>query len=490
MPKQLVPHPHQQEIIDTMTRLDRANIFASPGTGKTASVLYALDIRRLLGDEMFPVLVAAPLRVANTVWSSEIERWLNFKGFTYAKVLGNVKKRTEALNAKVDFYFINTENLVWLEDFLTRHRRKWPFQTVIVDESTRIKNHRCSRVDTRLRKDASRFKTRFMFTRGGSKGPAALMKHAHGTPYWYNLTGTPTPNGVKDIWGQQWPIDFGAALGMTFTEFKERWFVPEWGSSVNQERIKEVPGAREEILNLIAPNTVTIDSATMVDEPNIVNLLTEMSETQYKQYKELAKEAYLEMVAMLEAEDRETVTAVNAGALSMKMRQYASGAIINDQKGITQVHSLKVDAVKELVETLGDQPIIVAYHFRSDLAALTKAFPKAVVLPTGNKQQAVEDDWNAGKIKMLLIHPQSAGHGLNLQYGGNIMVIYTPDWNAEYYEQVIERIGPMRQKQAGLDRPVWIYRIVTKGTIDSVVLGALDGKITVSQSVKDYLLNL
>lgn len=488
MAKEFKPRHQQKAMIDGVTQLPRCNIFASPGTGKTSAVLCALDIRNMMGDDIFPVLVTGPMRVVNTVWSTEMESWAQFKKYTYSKILGTPKQRRDALAAKADFYFINTENLLWLDEHLTKELGvAWPFNTVIVDESTRIKNHRCSRVDTRKRKDAHRFKVRYMFSRGGSKNPSALMKHATKTRYWVNLTGTPTPNGVKDIWGQHWPMDFGAALGETFTEFKERWFVPEYGSSAAQERIRPLPHSEDEILDLIAPYTVTVDSATLVDKPNVVRVLTELPDSLRKRYRELAKDAYLQLV---ELEKEATVTGVNAGALAMKLRQFAAGSIINDQGGTTQVHSLKIEALKELRETLGDTPIIVAYHFRSDLEAIQKAFPKAVLLPKGSKQKEVEDKWNSGKISMLLLHPQSAGHGLNLQYGGNIMVIYTPDWNAEYYEQVIERIGPMRQKQAGLDRPVWIYRLEVKGTIDTTILAAIDGKMEVSQSVKDYLLTL
>ena len=468
----LTPRPCQLPMIDIMTRLDRCNVFASPGTGKTSATLMSLDALTALGDEVFPALVMAPLRVANVVWSDEVDRWGRFRGIRVVKVLGSQKARMDALRTVGDIYTINPANLMWLREAL---RGEWPFKTVIVDESTSIKNHRVHFQETKSGKMA-------LHVAGKAKNARALVANAIHTPRWINLTGTPTPTGVENLWGQCWPIDFGQALGASHKAFKARWFQPAWGSSPEQQRIEPLPGAHDEILDRIKPFSVSIDAYDYFDihRPVELDIKVPIPDRARTRYDQMHKHSVTEI-------NDSTVVGANTGAALLKCRQIASGHLRDDKGVWHHLHSAKLDALEELRDKLDGQPLLVAYWFKEDAKAILGRFKKAEVLTSGAGQRDIETRWNEGRIPMLLVHPQSAGHGLNLQWGGNNLCIYTIDWNAEYYDQVIERIGPTRQAQAGLNRMVYIHRLLADRTWDQVIAKNLRKKATVSQLVKDAL---
>lgn len=468
----LTPRPCQLPMIDIMTRLDRSNVFASPGTGKTSATLMALDTLATLGDEVFPALVVAPLRVANVVWNDEVARWSRFQGLRVMQVLGSARVREARLRTPADIYTINPANLVWLRQALGD---AWPFKTAIVDESTSIKNHRVHFQKTKAGKMA-------LHVAGKAKNARALVRNATRTQRWINLTGTPTPTGVENLWGQCWPIDFGKALGVSHKAFTERWFRPKWGSSPEQQRIEPLPGAEDEILDRIKPFSVSIDAYDYFDIKRPIELDISVP------LPDKARALYDAMHAKSVAEiNGSTVVGANEGANLLKCRQIASGHLRDDDGVWHHVHNAKLEALDELRDKLDGQPLLVAYWFKQDAKAILGRFKDAEVLSSGAKQRDIETRWNEGRIPLLLVHPQSAGHGLNLQWGGNNLCVYTIDWNAEYYEQVIERIGPTRQAQAGLRRLVYIHRLLAHRSWDQVIAKNLGKKADVSQLVKDAL---
>ncbi|WP_299313757.1 DEAD/DEAH box helicase [uncultured Halomonas sp.] len=425
-----------------------------PGMGKTGSVLYALDALRMAGSNFFPALVIAPKRVARSVWSAEAERWEDFSAIGVSVVAGKtIQYREQALNADALLYSINYENIPWLVDYYKAPGRQWPFKTVIADESTRLKGFRLRR---------------------GTLRSAALAKVAKHTGRWMNLTGTPAPNGLLDLWGQQWFVDKGHRLGRTYSAFKERFF----DENVFSGEITPKPHAEKRIMQLIDDVTLSLDAADYMDLPdmfsNVVPVrLPRPAMEMYKRFEQ-------DLFAMLDDAELDANTAADA---SLKCLQIASGAFYTDDNNTeyAEVHSEKIDALRNLVGELNSEPVIVCYHFRHDRWRLMQAFPEARVLDT----QQDEDDWNAGKIPMLLVHPASAGHGLNLQHGGRHMVFFTNWWALEDYMQVLERIGPTRQSQSGYDRPVFVHHLVAQGTVEEDVIERRETKKSVQQAVRE-----
>lgn len=481
----LTPRDCQWPMIERMTLHDRGNVFASPGTGKTSATLLALDIRAMHGDRPFPALVVGPKRVANSVWDAEIERWARFKGIRLAKVLGPIAKRDKALKSKADVYVINYENLAWLHEQVGG-KGKWPFRTVIADESTKLRSHRCS---FRLAKNGA---TQLHIqdpdaapsVRGGGLHARSLARNAPFTDAWFNLTGTPTPLGLQDFWGQMWPIDYGQSLGRTYTDFTRRWFRPAWGSNPHEQRIEILPHAEKEILAAVKEHSVMVDAYDYFDieKPVELDRFVTLPPKVRKHYDEMHADSITELTMGA------TILAANQGSVVMKCRQMASGGVIDVDGDWHTMHTEKLDALQEIHESIHGAPLLVAYWFKHDLEQIKKRFKHAVELPKGEKaQRQVEDKWNAGKIPMLLVHPQSAGHGLSLQHGGNHMAIYSLDWNAEYYMQIIERIGPTRQAQSGYKRLTYVHRIIAKDTWEVIVAKNLQAKMSTDQMVKEAL---
>lgn len=467
--------PYQDLLIRHAVTVDRANLHASPGMGKTTSALIALQIKSMVSDT-YPALAVGPMRVANSVWSSEVEKWATFKGLRVVKVLGTLEQRIAALRTPADIYTTHYGLLKWLHEYMESSGMKWPFKTVIADESTRLKHARPS-----FRKNRQSGKTSLYIA--GSANAGALARYAPRTPHWINMTGTPAPNGLKDLWGQHWYIDFGATLGHTYDAFTRRWFYQRRGTSAEQAVFEPFPHAEAEITERMRPTTISVDAYDWfdVERPREVNIEVELSEKLMKDYRKLHRDAVLKL------ENESVLTAVNAGAITNKCLQFASGHAYDTEQNVQFIHSEKLDALESLHENLGGAPLLVCYHFIPTREAILKRFPFAELLPTGTKQKDVEDRWNAGKIPMLVVHPASAGHGLNLQYGGHNACIVDPYWDLELYQQVIERIGPVRQMQAGFDRLVNIYRLVAKGTFDETVVARLSSKATVQSAVMEAM---
>lgn len=343
---------------------------------------------------------------------------------------------------------------------------------VLVHNCTRLKNHRCSVQISKLGKRS--------FRRAGAKNASALARMSFHYENHFGLTGTPTPNGLKDLWGQQFFVDHGEQLGRSYTAFTNRWFRIRPGSSREAAVFEPLAHAEGEITERLKATTLSLDAYDWfdVERPREVDIEIELTDRLMRDYRTLHNDAVLQL-----SEDT-TVTAVNAAVITAKCLQFATGILHDSESVAHPIHDLKLDALESLVESLCGAPLLVAYHWQASRDAILRRFKgKAEVLPKGAKQEEVERRWNKGEIPMLLVHPQSCAHGIDLQHGGHNLCIFSPQWDLELYQQVIERIGPVRQAQAGYDRLVNVYRLITKGTFDEVVIKRMDTKCTVQQAV-------
>lgn len=436
-----VPRDYQQIAIDWIKSHDRCALFLPMGLGKTAATLAAVSI--------FPALVIAPLRVAQTTWPDEIDKW----GFPYrySVICGNKAQREVAASVKADIYMINYENLPWLVEYLGS---KWPFKTVIADELTRLKS--------------------FRLRQGGKQAKALGRVSFTGVKKFIGLTGTPRPKDLTDLWGQMWFIDKGERLGRTFSSFTDRYFVLSYDGFTLVPR----EGAEAEITQKVSEVCMSIDPSIYfpTEKPIEIPVYVKLSDTAMKYYVDMERDMYAEIDAI-------GVEAFNAGVKTMKCLQMSNGAVYLEGGGYKVLDDAKLDALEEII-TETSSPILVSYQFKSDLERLQKRFKQARVLDK-NPQTIV--DWNKGKIDLLLAHPASAGHGLSLQHGGNVLVYFSHGWNLEHHQQIIERIGPARQKQSGYDRPVYVYSLIAKNTIEEDVVERLQGKATQQEILLRFL---
>jgi SNF2 family DNA or RNA helicase len=427
----------------------RCAIWAGMGLGKTVSTLTALDGLFLSGESR-PALVLAPLRVAKTTWPEEARKWNHLRQISVMPIVGGEAERRMALKHDASIYTTNYEQLPWLvEHFGDR----WPFGTVVSDESTKLKSFRL---------------------RQGGKRAQALARVAHAkVDRFIELTGTCAPNGLQDLWGQMWFIDGGERLGRTFSSFKDRWFQ----KSHNGFGVLALPHAQAEIQEKLKDICLTIDAADWFDleEPIVNNIYIDLPPKSRALYDDMEKRMFMEL-------EGSEVEVFGAAARTIKCLQIANGfAYVDDSQNWKPIHDEKIAALDDIIEEAAGAPVLVAYHFKPDLIRLMKAFPNGRVLDS-NPQTIT--DWNAGKIPILFAHPQSAGHGLNLQDGGNILVFFAHWWNLEERLQIIERIGPVRQMQAGHHRPVFIHNIIARDTVDEMVIERVETK----KEVQDILL--
>jgi SNF2 family DNA or RNA helicase len=466
------PRPYQRLIQNFALDHRRANIFASPGMGKTSASVSLFDTLRVFGESE-RALVLAPKRVALTSWPGEIDKWReSFGHLRIAAAIGTPDQRLQVLRSNPDILTINYDNIEWL---LEQYGDAWPFDTVFADESTRLKGLRIS-IQRRKRKDGT-YGNEFITGQGASRA-RALAKVAKHTRHWYNLTGSPAPNGVVDVWGQQWFVDAGRRLGNSFSAFTDRWFRAVPGGD-GYSQIEPLPYAQREIEALLAETSITVDARDWFDikEPIERHVMIDLPPKARQQYKEMQRELFTWI-------EQHPLEAHNAGAKSQKCLQLASGSVIVDTKTKEwkSVHDEKIEALKSIIEETNGESVLVAYQFKADLERILKAFPKAKYLDANPR---TVKDFQAGKIRMLVCHPASAGHGLDLQHNCRTLIDYSSGFNLEYDEQVIERIGPTRQAQIGKDCAVFRYRIIARNTVEqTAVLPALKGKMDVQNALK------
>ena len=476
VPKKFVPRVYQTPMISHGLSLDRAALWGGMGVGKTVVMLSILQ-GLVMAGESAPTLILGPKRVARKVWTDECKKWNHLRGFSVIPLLGTPKDRLAALRMDAPVYTINYDNLVWLTEHFGEH---WPFRTVVADEATRLKSLRVA-VMTARNKDGSAGKT-FLRRDGGKRALAlADIAFAGKIRRFYQLTGTPSPNGLKDLWGQLWFLDAGRRLGNNYTAFMQRWFE----TGFDGYTIEPKKGAADEIHRLVGDICLSIDGADYFDlEKPIINVISvQLPRAAREKYREL----WAKMKMQLEDHGR-NVTAVNAAAPTQKSLQLSNGAVYVDQdadddtdpraKEWKPVHDEKLEALGSIIEESGGAPMLVCYQFRSDMARILKAFPQARVL----QSEQDEDDFKAGKIPVLLLHPKSGGHGIDgFQHVCDTITFFAQDWNLEEHQQVIERIGPVRQAQAGFKRPITINYIIAEDTVDELVMERRESKKSVQQ---------
>lgn len=432
------PHDYQKYSIEFVKTHPIAALLLSMGLGKTSTTLTALDDLLFDSFEIHKVLVIAPLRVTK-VWLDEVKKWNHLNYLRCSLVVGTEQERKRALWANADIYIINRENVQWLID---ESGIQFDFDTLVVDELSSFKNFK-----------TKRFKS--------------LMKVRPMVKRVIGLTGTPTSNGLMDLWSEFKLLDQGKRLGRFITNYRDQYFRPDKRSGQVVFSYKPLPFAEDAIYDKISDITISMKANDYLNMPELISnhVEVEMSEKEMKVYQELKQE----LVITLGDED---VTASNAASLSNKLTQMANGAIYLDNHESAIIHDRKLDALEDLIEAQCDKPVLVAYWFKHDLDRIKNRLEELKVNFKEIKTEASIEDWNKGNIEVGLIHPASAGHGLNLQEGGSTLIWFGLTWSLELYEQTNARLYRQGQK----DRCVVIEHIVTKGTIDEQIIKALEEK--------------
>lgn len=432
------PHDYQKYSIEFVKTHPIAALLLSMGLGKTSTTLTALDDLLFDSFEIHKVLVIAPLRVTK-VWLDEVKKWNHLNYLRCSLVAGTEQERKRALWANADIYIINRENVQWLID---ESGIQFDFDTLVVDELSSFKNFK-----------TKRFKS--------------LMKVRPMVKRVIGLTGTPTSNGLMDLWSEFKLLDQGKRLGRFITNYRDQYFRPDKRNGQVVFSYKPLPFAEDAIYDKISDITISMKANDYLNMPELISnhIEVEMSEKEMKVYQELKQE----LVITLGDED---VTASNAASLSNKLTQMANGAIYLDNHESAIIHDRKLDALEDLIEAQCDKPVLVAYWFKHDLDRIKNRFEELKVNFKEIKTEASIEDWNKGNIEVGLIHPASAGHGLNLQEGGSTLIWFGLTWSLELYEQTNARLYRQGQK----DRCVVIEHIVTKGTIDEQIIKALEEK--------------
>lgn len=434
MPKEFIPRPYQRYAYNRIIEKPATALMLDMGMGKTVITLTAIN--DLLYDyfDVTKVLVIAPLRVAETTWTDECQQWNHLAGLTISPVIGTLSERVRALKTKADVYTINRENVVWLVDY---YGKDWPFDMVVIDESSSFKNHQ-----------SKRFKA--------LKRVRPIIKRL------VELTGTPAPNGLMDLWSQLYLLDRGKRLGKTIGQYRRQFFKPGAGSGHIVYEWNLQKGAEQEIFNRISDICVSMKSSDYIALPEVMyNIIpVKLSAPVQREYKRLAKDLILRV-------NDDEIVANTAAALSGKLLQMSSGAVYDDAGHVIKIHNAKLEALEDIVSTNEHKAVLVFYWFKHDLDRLKEKFPEAVQLKTAADIKA----WNSGEISIMLVHPASAGHGLNLQYGGSIIVWFSLSWSLELYQQANKRLH-----RSGQTHTVVIHHLVAQGTIDEDVMKALQGK--------------
>lgn len=427
------PHSYQEYAIRYIETHPISALLIDMGLGKTSITLTA--IRNLLFDsfEVCKVLVIAPLRVAKNTWTDEIKKWEHLSTLTYSLIVGNENERLSALNEKADIYIINRENVDWL---VNKSGYKFDFDMVVIDELSSFKNHQ-----------SKRFKS-FMKVR-------PLVKRIVG------LTGTPSSNGLMDLFAEFKILDMGKRLGYFIGQYRNTYFKPDKMNGPIVYSYKPLPNAENAIYEKISDITVSMKANEYLKMPELLtsNYVVELSNSEKNQYDEMKKSLVLEIT------DGE-ITASNAASLSNKLCQLSNGAIYDDEQNIVEIHDRKLEALEDIIESMNGKPLLIAYWYRHDLERIKSRFSVREI-----KTSEDISDWNDGKIPVALIHPASAGHGLNLQNGGSTLVWFGLTWSLELYQQTNARLYRQGQKNT-----VVIQHIITKGTIDEQILKALQKK--------------
>ena len=431
-----IPHNYQQYAIDYIESHSISAVLLDMGLGKTSITLTAINDLLFDSFDVHKVLVVAPLRVARDTWSAEIEKWEHLNDLRYSVVVGTERERLKALSIPADIYIINRENVQWLvED----SGYPFDFDMAVIDELSSFKNHQ-----------SKRFK--------------AFMKVRPKLKRIVGLTGTPAGNGLMDLYAEFRLLDMGERLGRFISQYRDAYFQPDKRNGMIIYSYKPLPYAEQQIYDRISDITISMKATDHLKMPELISseYTVQLTEKQKEKYEKLKKEL------VLTSDDNE-VTAANAAALSNKLSQMASGAVYSDDGSIVEVHNGKLDALEDIIESMNGKPLLVAYWFKHDLERIKKRFDVREI-----KSSEDISDWNSGKIPVALIHPASAGHGLNLQSGGSTLVWFSLPWSLELYQQTNARLW----RQGQTSNTVVIQHIITKDTIDAKILNALKAKDT------------
>lgn len=428
------PHEYQRYAVEYIKSHPVAAVLLSMGLGKTSISLMAINDLLFDSFEIHKVLIIAPLRVALSTSGAEIEKWEHLKNLKYSIAVGTEQERLAALNADADIYIINRENVQWL---IEKSGVPFDFDMLVVDELSSFKNHQ-----------AKRFK--------------ALMKVRPKVKRVVGLTGTPSSNGLMDLFAEFKLLDMGARLGRFIGQYRNAYFSPDKRNGQIIYSYKPLPDAEQQIYEKISDITISMKSTDHLKMPELISTQyeVELLEDEKKKYEELKKDLILQLP------DGE-ITAANAASLTGKLSQMANGAVYSDDESILEIHQRKLDALEDIIESANGKPVLVAYWFRHDLERIKKRF---VVREIKTSRDIA--DWNNGSIPVAAIHPASAGHGLNLQSGGSALVWFGITWSLELYQQTVARLW--RQGQTA--NTVVIQHIVTVGTIDEHIMQALERK--------------
>lgn len=432
------PHDYQKYSIDFIENNPISALLLSCGLGKTSITLTAINDLMFDSFDVSKVLVICPIRVANT-WVQECKKWEHLNDLRISVAVGSEMERLRALRAKADIYVINRENVQWLIESSGIH---FNYQMVVIDEMSSFKN-------------------------GKSKRCKALLQVRSKIDRIVGLTATPTSNGLMDLWSQYRILDGGKRLGRFITEYRNRYFMPDKRNGVIIYSYKLLPFAEEAIYEKISDITISMKAKDHLKMPELISseYKVYMNDTEKAQY-ELLKH---DLVVNLDEDD---ITAVNAAVLSNKLCQMANGAIYTDKKIIQNIHDRKLDALEDIVEQMNGKNFLLVYWFKHDLERIVKRLNEIGTSYSKIDTPESIEEWNKDKIQVGLIHPASAGHGINLQQGGSTIVFFSLTWSLELYEQVIGRI----YRQGQISDTVVVQHIITDGTIDEDILRALKDK--------------
>ena len=447
--KSFVPHNYQQYCIDRIINDKAIGLFLDMGLGKTAITLSAIKKLKYEYWRSVKVLVIAPKKVAESTWSKEAAKWKELCSLRFSFVLGSAEKRLKALNTPADVYMINRENVMWLVD---HYRNAWPFDTVIIDESSSFKNHQ-----------AKRF-----------KALKAVRSHIDRIVL---LTGTPTSRGLMDLWAQIYLLDCGKRLGRNITAYREAFFVPDKRNRTTIFSYAPKEGAEETIYNAISDICVSMKAEDYLELPELVynDIPVKLDTAAQKAYDRLERDTLLPV-------DDTVITAGSAAVLRGKLLQLCNGAVYDEDKNVMQIHDCKIEALLETVEQLNGQHAIICYNFQHDKTRLLEALKATHLTVKVYEGKAEEDAWNAGDIDLLLVQPASCGYGLNLQEGGHHIIWFGLTDTLELYQQTNKRLH-----RQGQPYPVIVHHLLVQGGTDEDVIKSLGGKADVQDSLLEAL---
>lgn len=433
------PHEYQKYAAAYIAEHPVAAVLLDMGLGKTSITLTALNDLLFDSFEIHKAIVIAPLRVARDTWPAEIEKWEHLSSLKYSIAVGTEAERLAALKRQADIYIINRENVQWLVE---ESGVPFDFDMVVIDELSSFKNHQ-------------------------SKRFRALMKMRPGVERIVGLTGTPSSNGLMDLWAEFKLLDMGQRLGRFIGQYRTRFFLPDKRNGQVIFSYKPLPGAEQQIYRLISDITISMKSTDYLQMPELISTeyAVRLSEPERKRYEKMKEELVLQL-------PDGDVTAANAAALSGKLSQMANGAVYADSGETIRIHERKLDALEDIIESMGGKPLLVAYWFQHDLERITERLHKLKIpFSRLDSSQSIRR-WNSGALPVALIHPASAGHGLNLQSGGSTLVWFGLTWSLELYQQTVARLW--RQGQTA--DTVVVQHIITEGTIDGRIMKALSEK--------------